>query len=135
MGCRDDRVLVTVQLADNRQVLHGVHIGEPLRQTRHVVRDHRNLPLPLRSIWLAALRVPAVPLPAGLDGAGAELTAGGVAEPNVPTIDMQASLDAAIQHMLAGGIERLVVLDDHGLVAGLLARRSLLRALAQASAA
>jgi CBS domain-containing protein len=90
---------------------------------------------PLRSIWLAALRVPAVPLPAGLDGAGAELTAGGVAEPNLPSIDTQANLDAAIQHMLAGGFERLVVLDEHGLVAGLLARRSLLRALAQASAA
>jgi PII-like signaling protein len=95
----------------------------------------RTLSEPLRSIWLAALRVLAVPLPTGLDGAGAELTAGGVAEPDVPSIDAQATLDAAIQLMLAGGFERLVVLDERGLVAGLLARRSLLRALAQASAA
>jgi predicted transcriptional regulator len=44
-------------------------------------------------------------------------------------------LDVAIQRMLAGSYERLLVLDDQGHVAGLLARRSLLRALAQASAA
>jgi PII-like signaling protein/predicted transcriptional regulator len=95
----------------------------------------RTLSEPLRSIWLAALRVPAVSLPAGLDGAGAELTAGGVAEPDVPSIAAQATLDVAIQLMLAGGFERLVVLDERGLVVGLLAQRSLLRALAQASAA
>ncbi len=95
----------------------------------------RTLGEPLRSTWLAALRVPAVPLPIVLDGAGAELTAGGLAEPNTPSIDAQATLDAAIQRMLAGGYERLLVLDDQGQIAGLLARRSLLRALAQASAA
>jgi CBS domain-containing protein len=95
----------------------------------------RTLAEPLRSIWLAALRIPAVPLPLVLDAAVAELTAGGLAEPNTPSIDAQATLDAAIQHMLAGGYERLLVLDDQGHVAGLLARRSLLRALAQASTA
>ncbi len=95
----------------------------------------RTLSEPLRSIWLAALRVPAVPLPTLLNGAGAELTAGGFAEPNIPSIDVQATLDIAIQRMLAGGYARLLVLDDQGQVAGLLARRSLLRALAQASAA
>jgi CBS domain-containing protein len=95
----------------------------------------RTLGEPLRSTWLAALRVPAVPLPTMLEGAGAELTAGGVAEPNMSSIDAQATLDAAIQRMLAGGYERLLVLDDQGKIAGLLARRSLLRALAQASAA
>ena len=95
----------------------------------------RTLGEPLRSAWLAALRVPAVPLPTVLDGAGAELTAGRLAEPNTPSIDAQAPLDAAIQHILAGGYERLLVLDDQGEVAGLLARRSLLRALSQASAA
>ena len=95
----------------------------------------RTLGEPLRSIWLAALRIPAVPLPTVLDDAGAELTAGGVAEPDTPSIDVQATLDVAIQRMLAGGYERLLVLDDQGQVAGLLARRSLLRALAQASAA
>ena len=95
----------------------------------------RTLSEPLRSIWLAALRVPAVPLPTVLDGSGAELTAGGVAEPSIPSIDAQMTLDAAIQRMLAGGYARLLVLDDQGQVAGLLARRSLLRALAQASAA
>jgi CBS domain-containing protein len=95
----------------------------------------RTLGEPLRSTWLAALRIPGVPLPTVLDGAGAELTAGGFAEPNIPSIDAQATLDEAIQRMLAGGHERLLVLDDQGQIAGLLARRSLLRALAQASAA
>jgi PII-like signaling protein/predicted transcriptional regulator len=95
----------------------------------------RTLSEPLRSIWLAALRIPTVPLPAGLNGIGAELTAGGVAEPEIASIDMQATLDVAMQHMLTGGHERLLVLDERGQVAGLLARRSLLRALAQASAA
>jgi CBS domain-containing protein len=95
----------------------------------------RTLGEPLRSTWLAALRVPAVPLPTVLEGVGADLTAGRLAEPNTPSIDAQATLDVAIQHMLAGGYERLLVLDDQGQIAGLLARRSLLRALAQASAA
>ncbi len=95
----------------------------------------RTLAEPLRSTWLAALHVPAVPLPATLNGADAELTAGGLAEPNPPSIDMQTTMDVAIQHMLAGSHERLLVLDNQGQVAGLLARRSLLRALAQASAA
>jgi PII-like signaling protein/CBS domain-containing protein len=95
----------------------------------------RTLGEPLRSIWLAALRTPAVPLPAMLDVAGSELTASGLAEPDLPSIAVQATLDMAIQRMLAGGYERLLVLDDRGQVVGLLARRSLLRALAQASAA
>jgi CBS domain-containing protein len=95
----------------------------------------RTLGEPLRSTWLAALRVSAVPLPTVLEGVGAELTAGRLAEPSTPSIDAQATLDVAIQRMLAGGYERLLVLDDQGQIAGLLARRSLLRALAQASAA
>ena len=95
----------------------------------------RRLGEPLRTTWLAALRIPAVPLPTVLEGADAELTAGGLAEPNTPSIDAQATLDVAIQRMLAGGYQRLLVLDDQGQIAGLLARRSLLRALAQASAA
>jgi len=95
----------------------------------------RTLGEPLRSIWLAALRTPAVSLPAALDGSDAELTAAGVAEPDAPSIDVQVTLDVAIQRMVTGGYERLLVLDDHNQVVGLLARRSLLRALAQASAA
>jgi PII-like signaling protein len=95
----------------------------------------RSLGEPLRSAWLAALRVPAVPLPAVLDAGGVDLTAGSLAEPDPPSIDAQATLDSAIQRMLAGGFERMLVLDDQGQVAGLLARRSLLRALSQASAA
>jgi PII-like signaling protein len=93
----------------------------------------RTLGEPLRSTWLAALRSPAVPLPAAL--AGEELTAGGLAEPAPPTIKEHATQDAAIQHMLDGGHERLLVLDDREQLVGLLARRGLLRALAQASAA
>jgi CBS domain-containing protein len=95
----------------------------------------RTLGEPLRSTWLAALRIPAAPLPTTLDSAAAELNAGRLAEPTIPSMDEQATLDAAIQRMLAGGHERLLVLDDQGQLAGLLARRSLLRALAQASAA
>jgi CBS domain-containing protein len=70
-----------------------------------------------------------------LNGADAELTAGGLAEPDTPSIDEQSTMDVAIQRMLASGYEHLLVLDDQGQLAGLLARRSLLRALAQASAA
>jgi len=97
----------------------------------------RTLTEPLRSAWLAALRIPPVPLPVLLDGAdaSAELTAGGIAEPNTPSIDEHATVDVAMQRMLAGGYERLLVLDDQHQIAGLLSRRSLLRALAQASAA
>ncbi|HEU5103173.1 MAG TPA: DUF190 domain-containing protein [Roseiflexaceae bacterium] len=95
----------------------------------------RTLGEPLRSTWLAALRTPTVPLPAALPAAADELTAGGLAEPAPPIVDEHATQDAAIQHMLAGGIERLLVIDRDGQLAGLLARRGLLRALAQASAA
>ena len=111
-----------------------LHAGRPVGTLTDLYLA-RTLGEPLRSTWLAALRVPAVPLPTVLEGAGAELTAGGLAEPNTPSIDTQATLDVAIQRMLAGGYERLLVLDDQGQIAGLLARRSLLRALAQASAA
>jgi len=95
----------------------------------------RTLGEPLRSAWLAALRVPAVPLPAVLEGANAALTAGGLADQAMPSVDQQATMDVAIERMLTGGYERLLVLDQQGQVVGLLARRSLLRALAQSSAA
>jgi CBS domain-containing protein len=95
----------------------------------------RTLDEPLRSIWLAALRVPPAPLPLAFNEAGAEPTAGGLADPAAPRIDVQATQDSAIQRMLAGGYERLLVLDEHGQLAGLLARRGLLRALAQSSTA
>lgn len=94
----------------------------------------RTLGEPLRSTWLAALRSPAVPLPATLPG-GDELTAGGLAELAPPSVDEHATQEVAIQHMLAGGHERLLVLDRDSRLVGLLARRGLLRALAQASAA
>jgi CBS-domain-containing membrane protein len=95
----------------------------------------RTLGEPLRSTWLAALRSTAVPLPASIDVADDELTAAGLAEPALATIGTQATQDQAIQQMLDGGHERLLVLDEQGQLAGLLARRGLLRALAQASAA
>jgi len=95
----------------------------------------RTLGEPLRSAWLAALRVPAVPLPAVLEGANAALTAAGLADQAMPSVDQQATMDVAIERMLTGGYERLLVLDQQGQVVGLLARRSLLRALAQSSAA
>jgi CBS domain-containing protein len=88
---------------------------------------------PLRSAWLAALRSPATPLPAVLEGA-AELTAGGLADPVLPSISAQATQDEALRLMLAGAHERLLVLDEAGRLAGLLARRGLLLALSQSNA-
>lgn len=93
----------------------------------------RRLAEPLRSAWLAALRVPGAPLP-GLPEAAPPLTASGLADTDAPTIAERATQDEAIQIMLEGGHERLVVIDDDGRLAGLLGRRALLRALAQASA-
>jgi CBS domain-containing protein len=83
---------------------------------------------PLRAAWLSALR--------GAQPAfetAAELSAGELAEP-APTISAQATELEAIKRMLDEGHERLVVVDEDGRLEGLLARRALLRALAQESA-
>ncbi|MEO7912509.1 MAG: DUF190 domain-containing protein [Roseiflexaceae bacterium] len=117
-----DRFLVVLQAGRPVGTLTDVYLARTLGE-------------PLRSTWLAALRIPAVPLPAVLDAVNVELTAGEMSEPDAPSIDQETPMDVAIQRMLAGGFERLLVLDEQGQVAGLLARRSLLRALAQASAA
>jgi CBS domain-containing protein len=87
---------------------------------------------PLRSIWLGALRGPESPLAVPAEIA-AETTAGLLADRDAPTIDARATQDDAIVAMLEGGHERLLVVDDAGKLVGLVARRGLLRALAQAS--
>jgi CBS domain-containing protein len=96
----------------------------------------RTLGEPLRSAWLAALRnpdtwkgAPEAPLAETI-----AQTAGGLADTALPSIDIQATQDEAIRVMIEGGYERLVVLDEERRLAGLLARRGLLRALAQSSA-
>jgi PII-like signaling protein/CBS-domain-containing membrane protein len=85
----------------------------------------------LRAAWLAALRVPGGMLSPAFEFA-TELRAGDIAAP-APTIGMAATEQEAIQLMLDGGHERLVVVDENGRLAGLLARRGLLRSLAQES--
>ena len=94
----------------------------------------RTLDEPMRSIWLAALRSPEMPLPQALEGAAGQ-TAGELGRPGAAQHRHTGDLRSATQLMIAGGHERLVVLDEEGRLAGLLARRGLLRALAQASAA
>ena len=52
----------------------------------------------------------------------------------LPAVSALATQDDATRMMLDQGHERLVVLDEEGRLVGLLARRALLRALAQESA-
>jgi CBS domain-containing protein len=87
---------------------------------------------PLRSTWLGALRAPDS-LPAVPIELAAEPNVGEVADRDAPTIGARATQDDAIAAMLEGGHERLSVVDDSGRLVGLVARRGLLRALAQAS--
>lgn len=91
----------------------------------------RQLTEPARAAWLAALREPGLPLSLP-DSAGEPGAAGQLADAEMPTIGAGEPLDAAIRQMLAGGHDRLVVVED-GRLAGVLARRGLVRALAQAS--
>jgi CBS domain-containing protein len=85
---------------------------------------------PVRSLWLSALRAPDEPLPELPEAAG-EPAAARLADAGTPTIGEQTAQDQAIQIMLEGEHERLVVVDGEGRLAGLLARRGLLRALGQ----
>jgi CBS-domain-containing membrane protein len=87
---------------------------------------------PARAAWLAALRAPGAPPQPVLD-LPAEHTAGRLADRAIATIAARDTQDAGIVALLDGGHERLVVVDEDGRLAGLLARRGLLRALAQAS--
>jgi CBS-domain-containing membrane protein len=122
---------LTQLLASRSRFLVVVEAGRPTGMLDEAQIAGR-LEEPLRSAWLALLRAPGMaPSPAF------EFTttqrAADVAAP-APTIDMLASQDQAIQLMLDQGHERLVVIDEAGQLAGLLARRGLLRALAQESA-
>jgi len=85
---------------------------------------------PLRSLWLSALRSPDEPLP-DLPEAADEPAAARLADASAPTVGEQTAQDQAIRMMLEGGHERLLVVDGDGRLAGLLARRGLLRALGQ----
>jgi PII-like signaling protein len=87
---------------------------------------------PLRSEWLAALQAPS-PAPTLFATAPAGPTAATLAQAPAPTIRAPATQNDATRLMLDEGHERLVVVDDDGRLVGLLARRALLRALAQES--
>jgi CBS domain-containing protein len=114
------RFLVVVEDGRPTGVLDEVLIAGQLRE-------------PLRDAWLALLRAPAAGLPPALEFT-TELRAGDIAAP-APTISALATEDQAIRALLDGGHERLVVVDQDGRLAGLLARRGMLRALAQESTA
>jgi CBS-domain-containing membrane protein len=83
-----------------------------------------------RAAWLAAQRAPG-PLAPAIDS---DMHAGDIAAP-IPAVTVQTTELEAIGLMLDGGHEHVVVVDADGRLAGLLARRGLLRALAQESAA
>ncbi len=86
---------------------------------------------PLRYAWLQAVRTPTVN-PA-LPGADPEQSVLAFAAP-IQSIPEMASQNDAIQVMLEGNHERLAVTNEAGQLVGLLAKRTLLRALAQLSA-
>jgi CBS domain-containing protein len=113
------RFLVVVEDGRPRGALSDLSLAHTLRE-------------PLRSALLGALRTPAAPVAPPPDGAES-LSAGALADAATPTIETRATQDEAIGLMLEGGYERLVVVDDQGRLAGLVARRGLLRALAQES--
>jgi CBS domain-containing protein len=85
-----------------------------------------------RIAWLQALQMPDAPLSPLFEFGAAQPTVGDLAEP-VPTVAPHTTQDDATLLMLEHGHERLVVVDDTGRLMGLLARRALLRALAQES--
>jgi CBS domain-containing protein len=86
---------------------------------------------PLRYEFLQALRpASAPPAFAGADPQWSAATLAAAA----PTIAELATQDDAIAMMLTDQIERLVVINEEGLLVGLLGRRALLRGLAQLSA-
>jgi len=91
------------------------------------------LPEPLREAWLATLRAPDLARSPAFEFT-TELRAADVAAP-ATTIAAVATQEQATRLLLDADQERLVVVDSDGQLAGLLARRGLLRALAQVSAA
>jgi PII-like signaling protein len=93
----------------------------------------RQLQGPPRSEWLAALQASAPPPPTLFVTAPLGPTAATLAQAPAPTVRASATQNEATRLMLDQGHERLVVVDDDGRLVGLLARRALLRALAQAS--
>lgn len=92
----------------------------------------KQLQSPLRDEWLTALRF--VGTPPAFASAPDQLTTSMLAQ-SPPLISELATQDDAIRMMLENGHERLVAINDEGLLTGLLGRRALLRALAQASQA
>lgn len=92
----------------------------------------QHLLAPARSAWLAALHMPGQTHATLADGESA--SAGALADRSVPTLPEQAAQDDAIRALLDGEHERLIVTSADGRLAGVLTRRALLRALAQAAA-
>jgi CBS domain-containing protein len=84
---------------------------------------------PLRQAWLQALRNPAA---ARLEGIASELTAAQIAAPAATIPELTTQFDA-ITSMLEQNQARLLVVDGQARLVGLIGRRGMLRALAQAS--
>jgi CBS-domain-containing membrane protein len=118
-------------LAAPRRFLVAVDDGRPVGILTDVGLLGRLQARP-RAAWLAALRAPDTSLTTAFEFSS-DQRAGDLASP-APVISALATQDEATRLMLDGGHERLVVLDEAGRLAGLLARRGLLRALAQESA-
>jgi CBS-domain-containing membrane protein len=119
-------------LAAPERFLVVVDAGRPLGTLSDFALAQR-LEEPFRSALLGALRGPDG-APAQLPDADGAPTPGALADTTAPTIAARAAQEDAIAAMLEGGFERMVVVDDDGKLAGLVARRGLVRALAQVSA-
>ena len=90
------------------------------------------LPGPARAAWLTALRAPALPVQ-NLDQ-GDFPTAAQLAMHDTPVLNEQAPQEDALQLMLSGTHMLVLVVNAEGKLQGVLTRRAILRALAQAAA-
>lgn len=88
-----------------------------------------------RAAWLAALGLPQPELPALPEAAGEPGAAALLADASCPIVGTHTPQEQVIGLLLAGAHERLLVAEDDGRLAGVMSRRGLVRALAQASAA
>jgi PII-like signaling protein/CBS-domain-containing membrane protein len=90
---------------------------------------------PLRDAWLQMLQNPPVAPQRVWEPLLQNLYAAELPFVPVPAIEAQATRDAAMRMLLEQQLERLVVVEEDGRMAGVIGRRGLLRALAQESSA
>ena len=122
-------VFVQVLTSPDRVVV-VLEEGKPLGTISDLTLT-QHLAAPARSAWLAALHAPGLPLETLADTETA--AAGLLADRNVPRLPEYAPQDEAIRTLLDSDHERLIVTGADGRLAGVLTRRALLRALAQAT--